>query len=145
MNPKIESLMRKELSKLIESNIIFPIKHSSWLENLFPIRKKNGEISLCVDFRDLNQASLKDHHPLHSMEQILSKVSGLERFSFLDGFFGYNQVLVKEANRYKSTFTTRWGTYAYSKMPFGLTNVGATFQKEMEMGFNNMIEKFVLV
>ena len=80
-----------------------------------------------VDFRDLNQASLKDHHPLPSMEQIFAKISGSERFSFLDGFSGYNQVLVKEANRYKTTFTTKWDTYAYSKMSFGLTNVGATF------------------
>ena len=76
MNPKIEPLMRKEVSKLIEANIIFPIKHSSWVENLVPLGKKNGEIRLCVDFRDLNQSSLKDHHPLPSMEQILSKVSG---------------------------------------------------------------------
>ena len=83
---------------MIEANIIFPIKHSSWLENLIPIRKKNGEIRLCVDFRDLNQASLKDHHPLPSMEKTLSKVSGSERFSFLDGFSSYNKVLVQESN-----------------------------------------------
>ena len=79
------------------------------------------------------------------MEKILSKVSSSERFSFLGGFLGYNQVLVKEANRYKTTFTTKWGTYAYSKMPFGLTNEGGTFEKAMEMAFKNMIEKFVLV
>ena len=82
-------------------------------------RSKNGEIRLCVDFRDLNQASLKDHHPLPSMEFFLSKVSGSERFSFLDGFSSYNQVLVKESNRYKTAFTTKWGTYAYSKMSLG--------------------------
>ena len=75
--------------------------------NLVPVRKKNGEIRLCVDFRDLNQASLKDHHPLPSMEHILSKVSGSERFSFLDGFLGYNKVLVKEADKYKTAFTTK--------------------------------------
>ena len=76
MNPKIEPLMRKDLSKMIEANIIFIFNHSSWVENLVPVRKKNGEIRLCVDFRDLNQASLKDHHLLPSMEKILSKVSG---------------------------------------------------------------------
>ena len=119
--------MRKELFKLIEDNIIFLIKHSSWVANLFPVRNNNGEIRLCVYFRDLNQASLKDHHPLPSMEQILSKVSGSERFSFLDGFSSYNQVLFNESDRYKTTFTTKWGTYAYCKMPFGLTNEGATF------------------
>ena len=71
--------MRRELSKLIEANIIFPIKHSSWVANVVPIRKKNGEIRLCVDFRDLNKDSLKDHHPLPSMEKILSKVSDSEK------------------------------------------------------------------
>ena len=115
------------------------------MANLVPVRKNNGEIGLYVEFRDLNQASLKDQHPLPSKEQILSKVSGLERFSFLDGFLGYNQVLVKEANKYKTTFTTKWDTYAYSKMLFGLTNIGATFQKTMEMAFKNMIERFMLV
>ena len=123
--------MRKELSKLIEANIIFPIKHSSWVENLVPIRKKNGEIRLCVDFRDLNQASLRDHHPLPSMEKIMSKVNGSERFSFLDRFSGYNQVLVKESDRYKTASTTKRGTYSYCKMPFGLTNASATFQNEI--------------
>ena len=79
------------------------------------------------------------------MEQILSKVSCLQRFSFLDGLSSYNQVLVKDSDRYKTTFTTKWGNYAYSKMPFGIRNAGATFQKEMETTFKNMIERFVLV
>ena len=82
--------MRKELSKIIEVNIFFPIKHFSWVANLVPARKKSGEIILCVDFRDLNRASLKDHHPLPSTEKILSKFSVIERFSFLDGFSRYN-------------------------------------------------------
>ena len=120
VNPKIKPLMRKELSKLIEANIIFPIKNSSWVANLVPIRKKSGETRICVDFRDLNKASLKDHHPLPYMEQILSKVSGSKRCSFLDGFSSYNQVIVQESDQYKKTFTTKWGTYAYCKMPFRL-------------------------
>ena len=91
------------------------------------VGKKNGEIRLCVDFMDCNQASLKHNHPLPSIEKILSKVSASERFSFLDGFYGYNQVLVKESDKYKIAFTIKSGTYAYSKMHFGLTNVGATF------------------
>lgn len=90
-------------------------------------KKKNGEIRLCVDFRDLNRASLKDHYPLPSMEKKLQRVSGSKRFSFLDGYSGYNQILVQEFDQHKTTFTTKWGTYAYCKMPFGLTNVGATF------------------
>lgn len=90
VNPKLEPLMQKEVFRLIESSIIFPIKHTNWVSNLVPIRKKNGELRLCVDFRDLNRASLKDRHPLPSMEQILQYVVGSKRFSFLDGYSGYN-------------------------------------------------------
>lgn len=88
--------MFKELNKLNESNIYFPIKHTSWVSNLVAMRKNNGEIKLFIDFRDLNRASLKDRHPLPSMEQILQVVAGSKRFSLLDGFSSYNQVLVKE-------------------------------------------------
>lgn len=95
------------------------------MSNLVLVRKKNGELRLCVDFRDLNRASLKDHYPLTSIE--LQVVSGSERFSLLDGYSGYNQILVKEEDQYKTTFTTKWGTMAYNKMPFGLSNGGATF------------------
>lgn len=76
LNPKLEPLMTKELTKLVEGGIIFPIKHTSWVSNLVPVRKKSSEIRLCVDFRDLNRASLKDHYPLLSMEQILQAVAG---------------------------------------------------------------------
>ena len=95
INPKLEPLMKKEVFKLIESGIIFPIKHTSWVANLVPIRKKKGELRLCVDFRDLNSASLKDRHSLPSMEQILQYVSSVECFSLLDGYSRYNQILVK--------------------------------------------------
>ena len=71
INPKLEPLMQKEVFRLIESKIIFPIKHMSWVANLVPVRKKNGELCLCIDFRDLNRVSLKDRHLLPSMEQIL--------------------------------------------------------------------------
>ena len=80
INPKLEPLMIKELNKLIERKIIFPIKHTSWVSKLVSVRKKNGEIRLCVDFHDLNRASLKEGHPLPSMEQILQVVSSSEHF-----------------------------------------------------------------
>ncbi|KAH9304199.1 hypothetical protein KI387_008603, partial [Taxus chinensis] len=59
-------------------------------------------------FRDLNRASLKDHYPLPSMEKILQVVAGSERFSLLDGYSGYNQIMVKEEDQFKTTFTTKW-------------------------------------
>jgi len=87
----------------------------------------SGEIHLCVDFRNLNRASEKDNYPVPSMEQLLQTVSGLDIFSLLDSFLGYNQVLVLEEDRLKTTFQTKWGTFAYKLIPFGLINIGATF------------------
>jgi len=67
VNPKIEEAMKQELIKLLDSKIIYPIKHSSWVANLVLVGKKNGEIKLCINFRNLNQVSLKDNYPLPPM------------------------------------------------------------------------------
>jgi len=63
--------------------------------------------------------------------------------SMLDGFLGYNQVLVKEVDQLKTAFTTPWGTYKYLRIPFGLTNVGATFQRAMDYAFKDLIRKLI--
>lgn len=63
----------------------------------------------------------------------------------MDGYFGYNQVRVNEADQFKTSFTTKWGTMAYKKMPFGLSNAGATFQKAMEDAFQGLLYDFLLV
>ena len=94
---------------------------------------------MCVDFQNLNRVSLKERHLLPSIEHVLQLIFDLEWFSLLDGFSGYNQILVKEEDRYKTTFTTKWRTMAYQKMPFGMPNVGATFQKVMDKAFLNLM------
>jgi hypothetical protein len=96
--------MYQELKKLLDAKIIFQVRHSTWVANLVPVRKKSGEIRLCVDFRNLNRASEKDNYPVPPMEQLLQTVSGSNIFSLLDGFSGYNQVLVSEEDRLKTTF-----------------------------------------
>jgi hypothetical protein len=79
------------------------------------------------------------------MEQILQCVFGSEMLSLLDGFSGYNQVLVSHDDQLKTTFRTKWGTYAYRKIPFGLINVGATFQRAMDITFRGLIGKSIVV
>jgi hypothetical protein len=100
-----------------------------------PDRKKYGEICLCMDFRNLNIASEKDNYLVSSMEQLLQTVFGNEIFSLLDGFSRYNQVLVSEDDRLKTTFRAKWGTFAYKCMPFGLINIGEKFQRAMDVAF----------
>ena len=77
------------------------------------------------------------------MEMILQQVAGSQMMSLLDGFSGYNQIKVKMIDRYKTTFTTSWGTFSYERMPFGLSNAGATFQRDMKIDFDDMIGKII--
>ena len=71
---------------------IVTLRFSKWVANLVHVRKKNGEIRLCVDFRNLNKVSLMDNYPLPKMDQILQKVVGLDRISTMDGFSSYNKI-----------------------------------------------------
>ena len=79
------------------------------------------------------------------MEVMLQKVTGSEPMSMMDRFSGYNQVVIKESEQLKTAFTTPWGTYVYVKIPFGLTNVGATFQHAMDVTFADIIDEFLIV
>ena len=98
-----------------------------------------------MDFRNLNMASEKDNNPIPPMDQILQKVVGSEMFSLLDGFSGYNQVLVSLDEQLKTTFRTPWGTFAYKRMPFGMINVGAMFQRAMDIAFRGLIHNSIVV
>eukprot|EP00253_Pinus_taeda_P014471 PITA_14471 len=138
-------LIEKEVKKLFDAKIIVPIRFSNWLANLVPVRKKNGEIRICIDFRNLNKASLKDNYPLPKMDLILKNIFGSQRMSMLDGFSGYNQILVHPDDQEKTAFTTPWGTFMYAKMPFGLMNAGATFQRAMDIAFAEEKDKSVVV
>jgi hypothetical protein len=90
MHPSIEPQVKAELNKLLAAKIIFPVRHTQWISNLVPMRKKNGDIKLCIDFKNLNRASEKDNYLVPPMEKILQCVFGSEMLSLLDGFSGYN-------------------------------------------------------
>jgi hypothetical protein len=145
INPKLLPLIEKEIKKMYDAKIIVPLRFSKWVSNLVPTRKKNGEIRLCIDFINLNKVSLKDNYPLPKMDHILQKVVGASRISLLDGFSGYNQVLFHPEDQEKPTFTTPWGTFMYVKMPFGLMNVGATFQRAMDFSFVDELGIFIVI
>ena len=83
INPIQFPLVQKEIMKMYDAGIIVPIRYSEWVSNLVSIRKKTGEIRLCIDFRDLNKASLKDKYPLPKMDHILQRVVGSKEFIFL--------------------------------------------------------------
>jgi hypothetical protein len=130
---------------MYDAKIIVPLRFSKWVPYLVPTKKKTGEIILFIDFRNLNKASLKDNYPLPKMDHILQKVVGGKKISLLDGFSGYNQVLIHPDDQEKTTFNTPWGTFMYMKMPFGLMNVGATFQRVMDISFVDELGRFIVV
>jgi hypothetical protein len=128
---------------MLTAGIIAQTRHSSWCSSLVVARKKNGKIKLCIDFKNLNIACTKDNYHLPNMETSLQRVTGSGMISMLDGFSGNNQIRVKEEDRHKTTFTTPWGTFEYLRMSFGLSNVGATFQRAMDYAFRGLIGKII--
>lgn len=114
-----------------------------------PLIKKDWENwwmePLCVDFRNLNRNLDKENYHMPSMEQILQIVSGSKMLSLLDRYFGYNQVLVAEFDRLKTTFRMKWGTFAFRWMSFRLINIGATFQYVMDITFHGLIGHSIVV
>ena len=99
------------------------------LANIVPVPKKDGRVRICVDYRDLNKVYPKDDFPLPHIDVLIDNVVACAMYSFMDGFFGYNQILMAIINKVKTSFITEWGTYYYRVMPFGLKNTGATYQR----------------
>jgi hypothetical protein len=145
INPLFLPLIEKEVRKMFDAKIIVSLRFSKWLDNLVHVRNKSGERRLCVYFQNLNTVSLKDNYPLPKMDYILEKVVGSHKMSMLDGFSGYNQIMVHPDDQEMTTFTTPWGTFMYAKMPFGLMNAGETFQRDMDIAFVDEKDKFIFI
>ncbi|GKA08890.1 reverse transcriptase domain-containing protein [Tanacetum coccineum] len=159
VNPKIHDVIKKEVEKLLDAGLIYPISDSPWVSPVHCVPKKGGftvvendenELiptrlvtgwRVCIDYRKLNEATRKDHFPLPFMDQMLERLARNEYYYFLDGFSGYFQIPIDPHDQEKTTFTCPYGTFAYRRMPFGLCNAPGTFQRCMVAIFHDMIEK----
>ncbi|GJR07440.1 reverse transcriptase domain-containing protein [Tanacetum coccineum] len=159
VNPKIHDVIKKEVEKLLDAGLIYPISDSPWVSPVHCVPKKGGMTvvtneenelvptrlvtgwRVCIDYRKLNEATCKDHFPLPFMDQMLERLAGNEFYCFLDGFSGYFQIPIDPKDQEKTTFTCPYGTFAYRRMPFGLCNAPGTFQRCMMAIFHDMIEK----
>ncbi|KAL6325116.1 hypothetical protein AAG906_022683 [Vitis piasezkii] len=119
------------------------VKYLEWLANFVPVPKKDGNVKVCVDFRDLNKASPKDDFPLPHIDMLVDSTTGHSMLSFMDGFSRYNQILMAPKDMEKMSFITKWGTYCYRVMSFGLKNVGATYQRAATTIFHDMMHRDV--
>ncbi|GJS04580.1 reverse transcriptase domain-containing protein [Tanacetum coccineum] len=159
VNPKIHEVIKKEVIKLLDVGLIYPISDSPWVSLVHCVPKQGGMAivtnddneliptrlvtgwRVCIDYRKLNDATRKDHFPLPFMDQMLERLAGNEFYCFLDGFSGYFQIPIDPKDQEKTTFTCPYGTFAYRRMPFGLCNAPGTFQRCMMAIFHDMIEE----
>ena len=138
---EVEAQIIQEVKKLLTAGFIKPIQHPKWLSNIVPVKKKNGQIRYCVDFRNLNKACPKDEFPLPNIDLLIDSAAGSSMFLFMDGYSGYNQIRMAAKDAEKTTFRTPIRNFYYTVMPFGLKNAGATYQQTMTAIFHDMIHK----
>ncbi|KAA0042128.1 ty3-gypsy retrotransposon protein [Cucumis melo var. makuwa] len=141
--PELISQIEEEVNKLIEAGFIREVKYPTWIANIVPVREKNGQLRVYVDFRDLNNACQKDNFPLPIMEIMIDATARHEALSFMDGSSGYNQIRMALDDEEKTAFRTLKGIYCYKVMPFGLKITGATYQRDMQRIFDAMLHKHI--
>lgn len=130
-SPRDNTIIRDEIDKMLKAGIIKPAT-SSWSFPVVIATKKDGKPRFCVDYRMLNQRIKPSRWPIPHIEEIFDELKGSRLFTTLDLFQGYWQVKMAEACKEHTTFVTRYGTFSFEVMPFGLINAPATFQKMMD-------------
>uniref|UniRef100_A0A2N9G246 Integrase catalytic domain-containing protein n=1 Tax=Fagus sylvatica TaxID=28930 RepID=A0A2N9G246_FAGSY len=140
-HPEVEAQITQEVKKLLSAGFIKPIQHPRWLFNIVPVKKKNGQIRCCVDFRNLNKACPKDEFSMPNMDLLIDSAAGHAMFSFMNGFSGYNQIFMSPRDVEKTAFRTPIENFYYTVMPFGLKNAGATYQRTMTAMFHDMMHR----
>ena len=159
LNPVMKEVVRKEVLKWLNASFIYAISDSPWVSPVHVVPKKGGFTVIrndrneliptrivtgwrvCIDYRKLNTATRKDHFPLPFIDQMLDMLAGHHHFCFLDGYSGYNQIAIAPEDQEKTTFTCPYGTFAFRRMPFGLCNAPATFQRCMMSMFSDLVEE----
>ena len=159
----MQEVVKKEILKLLDVGVIYPILDSKWVSPVHVVPKKSGitvvkndknELvptrmvtgwRMCIDYRRLNAVTKKDHFPLPFIDQMLERLTGHDFNCFVDGLSGFYQIPIAPEDQEKTTFTCPFGTFAFRRMPFGLCNAPATFQRCMISIFSDMLEKSIEV
>ncbi|GJY38660.1 reverse transcriptase domain-containing protein [Tanacetum coccineum] len=137
--PKRAKAIEAEVQKLVEAGIMREVYYHDWLSNPVMVKKHDGSWRMCVDFTNLNKACPQDCYPLPEIDWKVESLCGYPFKCFLDAYKGYHQIHMAESNVEKTAFHTPQGVYCYTKMPFGLKNAGATYQRLVDKAFEKQV------
>ena len=136
--------LKKQLDDLIAHGFIVPSKSPYGAPILF-VKKKDGSMRMCMDYRALNDQTVKNSYPLPRVEDLLDQLQGAKVFSKIDLRSGYHQILIHEQDTWKTAFRSRYGLYEFKVLPFGLTNAPAHFMALMQEVFHELLDTCVVV
>ncbi|GKB77213.1 reverse transcriptase domain-containing protein [Tanacetum coccineum] len=132
-------VVTKEVAEWVKAGIVHPMKYPTYISNPVLVKKGDGTWRMCIDFKNLNSACPKDYYPPPNIDCKVESVMGFKYKCFLDAYKGYHQIQMAEKDKEKTAFYTDQGTYCYTKMPFGLKNAGATYQRLVDSTFQSQI------
>ena len=136
--------LKLQLQELLDKGFIRP-SVSPWGAPVLFVKKKDGTLRLCVDYRQLNKLTVKNKYPLPRIDDLFDQLKGASIFSKIDLRSGYHQLKIKDVDVHKTAFRTRYGHYEFLVMPFGLTNAPAAFMDLMNRVFRPYVDQFVVV
>nr|GEW71946.1 reverse transcriptase domain-containing protein [Tanacetum cinerariifolium] len=143
--PERAKAIQAEVQKLVEAGIMREVYYHDWLSNPIMVKKHDGSWRICVDFTDLNKACPQDCYPLPEIDWKVESLCGYRFKCFSDAYKGYHQIQLAETDKEKTAFHTGQGVYCYTKMPFGLKNAGATYQRLMDKPFKSQMGRNIEV
>jgi hypothetical protein len=144
MAPTELAELKTQIIELQQKGFIRP-SSSPWGAPVLFVTKKDGSMRMCIDYRSLNEVTIKNKYPLPRIDDLFDQPQGAQYFSKIDLRSGYHQLRVKEGDIQKTTFVTRYGQYEFTVMPFGLTNAPTFFMNLMNKIFMKELDKFVVV
>ncbi|XP_022032941.1 uncharacterized protein LOC110934055 [Helianthus annuus] len=137
--------MKEQVLELLNAGIIREVRYQTWVASPVMVKKRNGSWRMCVDYKDLNKACPRDCYALPDIDEKIDSLATFRWKCFLDCYKGYHQVQMAVQDEDQTAFRTPIGLYCYTKMPFGLKNTGATYQRLMNETFSDAIGKYIEV